>query len=769
MAQVDANNNRTEYKYDELGRRTDVTKGAKSTIASTSKTEYDKVGNVTAEIDGNTNKTQYVYDARNRQTSVIDALNPSGTTTTEYDDVGNVTSIKDPVNNTTQFVYDARNWLKSETNQLNKTRSFEYDKVGNRTQITDRNNRTRSFTYDALNRETAENWLNATNTPIRTITSTYDAASQLTSVKDPDSTYQFSYDPKGRQIGVDNTGTPGVPNVLLNYTYDDEDNLLSVKDTINGAAKGNTAYSYDTLNRVSRITQSGNGVASKRVDFGYDDIGQIKSVNRYSDLSGSQLVRGTTYTYDAKNRLDILSHGSGVSYDFDYDNGNRITKITDVDGVTNYTYDKNNQLTVANHSNSNKPDEGFSYDANGNRNSSGYQTGTNNRLNSDGKYNYAYDDEGNLIRRTEISSNKVTEYEWDYRNRLAGVVDKNVAGNVTQEVGFKYDSQNRRISKKVGNAETRFVYDRDNVLFDFTASGSNQPVLDQRYFYGTGVDQILAQESANGSVLWALSDQLGTVKDWVNNGGSVANHVVYGSFGQVVSQSNPAFGSRYGFTGREFDAETGLSYYRSRYYSPGIGRFIGEDAIGFGAGDANLYRYVGNRPVDNVDPFGLVVKGLFDRRSGILTLKDLDTGETVTVQAYSGTGDAINRPNRENDKNKGPIPAGRYDILAGPDKEFYRLDAIDSWRRNDRHEPTGREEFRLHIPGASIGCIAVGSPENRLLPKDQRNFEEWKRVANLLEKTRTVILVDNLRKRSALGVLSNFIPGIKYYGEIEVR
>ncbi|WP_449416146.1 RHS repeat domain-containing protein [Phormidium nigroviride] len=480
-----------------------------------------------------------------------------------------------------------------------------YDDVGNRTQITDRNSRVRSFTYDGLNRETAENWLNATNNPIRTITSTYDAANQLISVKDPDSTYKFSYDPKGRQIAVDNTGTNGVPNVLLNYTYDDQDNLLSVKDTINGAAKGTTAYTYDTLNRISQISQSGNGVASKRVDFGYDNVGQIKSVNRYSDLSGSQLVRGTTYTYDAKNRLDVLSHGSGVSYDFDYDNGNRITKITDVDGVTNYSYDKNNQLTVADYSSSDRADEGFSYDGNGNRTNSGYQTGTNNRLQSDGKFNYAYDDEGNLIRKTEIATNKVTEYEWDYRNRLAGVFDKDAAGDVTQEVGFKYDAMNRRIAKKVGSNETRFVYDRDNVLFDFVAEGSNQPVLDQRYLFGTGVDQLLAQEKGNGDVLWALSDQLGTVADWVDDSGSVANHVVYDAFGGVVDESDSGFGSRYGFTGRELDEETGLYYYRSRYYDGAIGRFIGEDSVGFGGGDSNLYRYVANRPLDNVDPFGL--------------------------------------------------------------------------------------------------------------------------------------------------------------------
>ncbi|WP_223300941.1 FG-GAP-like repeat-containing protein [Oscillatoria nigro-viridis] len=764
VAQVDANSSRTEYKYDDLGRRTDVTEGATTAVASTSKTEYDKVGNVTAEIDGNNNKTQFVYDARNRQTQITDALTPSGTTTTEYDKVGNVTSIKDPVNNTTQFVYDARNRLKSETNQFSKTRAFEYDKVGNRTRITDRNNRVRSFTYDALNRETAENWLNNTGNPIRTITSTYDAASQLTSVKDPDSTYQFSYDPKGRQIAVDNTGTPGVPNVLLNYTYDDEDNLLSVSDTINGAAKGNTAYTYDTLNRVSQVTQSGNGVASKRVDFGYDNIGQIKSVNRYSDLSGSQLVRGTTYTYDAKNRLDVLSHGSGVSYDFDYDNGNRITKIADVDEVTNYTYDKNNQLTVADHSNSNQPDEGFSYDANGNRTNSGYQTGTNNRLNSDGTFNYVYDDEGNLIRKTEIATNKVTEYQWDYRNRLLGVVDKDAAGNAVGNVGFKYDVMNRRISKKVGNAETRFVYDRDNVLFDFAVNASNQPVLDKRYLFGAGVDQILAQESAGGSVLWALTDQLGTVKDWVNNSGSVVNHVGYDAFGGVVSQSNPAFGSRYGFTGREFDGETGLYYYRSRYYNPGIGRFIGEDAIGFEGGDANLYRYVGNNSINSVDPSGFLVWGVYNRGNKQLLLTDASQRSApIIVNVFSGKDEAKDQPQLESVPDKGPIPKGRYEILEHTTQNWYRLDRLDSKPRNDRDDDLyGRGAFRLHPGTLSLGCITI--PNNT-----EKGRNDWDKIKNMLDLTETELVEDNLGRAAFLLSFIGRGPKLKKYGEIFVE
>ena len=62
------------------------------------------------------------------------------------------------------------------------------------------------------------------------------------------------------------------------------------------------------------------------------------------------------------------------------------------------------------------------------------------------------------------------------------------------------------------------------------------------------------------------------------------------------------------YTGRELDPESGLWYYRARYYSADLGRFIGRDPIGYGAEDYSLYRYVGNAPVDYVDPFGLVEK-----------------------------------------------------------------------------------------------------------------------------------------------------------------
>jgi RHS repeat-associated protein len=61
----------------------------------------------------------------------------------------------------------------------------------------------------------------------------------------------------------------------------------------------------------------------------------------------------------------------------------------------------------------------------------------------------------------------------------------------------------------------------------------------------------------------------------------------------------------FAYTGRERDEETGLYYYRARYYDPAVGRFVSEDPMGFAAGDTNLVKYVGNRPTTSVDPTGL--------------------------------------------------------------------------------------------------------------------------------------------------------------------
>ena len=61
--------------------------------------------------------------------------------------------------------------------------------------------------------------------------------------------------------------------------------------------------------------------------------------------------------------------------------------------------------------------------------------------------------------------------------------------------------------------------------------------------------------------------------------------------------------------GREFDAESGLYYYRKRYYDPQSGKFLQKDPKGFAGGDFNLYAYVKNNPANYIDPLGLVQTG----------------------------------------------------------------------------------------------------------------------------------------------------------------
>jgi RHS repeat-associated protein len=278
------------------------------------------------------------------------------------------------------------------------------------------------------------------------------------------------------------------------------------------------------------------------------------------------------------------------------------------DGASDFNYDNVNQVTSADHSS--QSDENYVYDENGNRTSSGYQTGPYNRMLSDGSFDYEYDAEGNRTKRTEIATGAVTDYEWDHRNRLLRVTDRSIEqGAVTGEVVHTYDVFDRWISREVDadgdgpqSSETmRFFYDGSQIVLQTDTTG----IVAHRYLWGPSVDQVLADEDANGDILWPLTNHQGTVDDLIDSSGTVVNHRVFDSYGNIASETDAAIDHLFGYTGRPFDESTGLQNNLNRWYDADVGRWLNEDVIGFAGRDENLYRYVGNRTTDRIDPNGL--------------------------------------------------------------------------------------------------------------------------------------------------------------------
>ena len=118
---------------------------------------------------------------------------------------------------------------------------------------------------------------------------------------------------------------------------------------------------------------------------------------------------------------------------------------------------------------------------------------------------------------------------------------------------------------------------------------------------------------------------MGSITSLTDETGNVVQEYKYDSFGNITYIKDISFIQPFTFTGREYDPETGLYFYRERTLNSRLGIFHQEDPIGFAGGDVNLYRYVGNNPVNFVDPLGLLLAdpnastGQFPRRNSSQT------------------------------------------------------------------------------------------------------------------------------------------------------
>ena len=660
LTETDAQGTETVYQYGtdssqgSFGQCIAVTTAYGTADAATTAYQYDPAGDLIAVSDPMSRQTHYTFDNLGRVTSEsqtsADGTSMVTVDSYTYDLDGNLLSLTDAKGNETTWAYKYNEQV-SQTNPLG-TSSYGYDLDGNLVSATDNLGRTTSYTYNALNQETTENWLNSKGKSIYTIGYSYDPEGDLLSASDPSASYAYAYNSMGENTSAAASITGLAPTATLNQSYDFDGNRTQLAATIGTTADFANSYSYDSFGEMTSVQQAGVtggvAVAPKLVNFSYNADGQFNTISRYADLAGNDLVVQAVYSYDSAQRLTGLSYTQGgttlAGYSWSYDADNEVTQMTSADGTAIYGYDHTGALTSVQYTGA-QAAESYSYDSAGNRqaaNGTSYGApGPDNEVLNDGTYSYAYDADGNCTSRTCLSnaqSNQyITLYTWDYRNRLTEVTYENNAGQITSQVAYSYDYANRLVEKIVnpGTAteqKTVFVYDGQNIALQFdgtvdgtsgnggansTANALSVANLSHRYLWGPAVDQILADEqvtspSSPGTVVWPLTDNLGTVRDLATYNAAtgtttVVNHIVYDSFGNVVSQSNAAAAAcLFGYTGQMFDQDTGLSYDLNRWYDSSTGRFMSQDPSGFFlSGDSNLYRYVGNSPTNFIDPLGL--------------------------------------------------------------------------------------------------------------------------------------------------------------------
>ena len=258
-----------------------------------------------------------------------------------------------------------------------------------------------------------------------------------------------------------------------------------------------------------------------------------------------------------------------ATYVYSYDDADRVTSETDAEGTYTYTYDNANELTGV--TRMARPLGRTATTSNGNRTGTGYSTGTDNEQTASPGYTYTYDNAGNMISATDTSTHVTTTYTYDYRNRLTEVT---TGGTVVAT--YTYNALNQRIGIKDSGTQTWTVYDGTsadaNPYADFRRlrrwSGGGS--MTERYLFGPGVvdgavvDQILARTSASGTTAWYLTDKLGSVRNIVNTSGSNLDHIVYDSFGNIVTETDASNGDRFKFAGMEYDSTTGQYYDRAK-------------------------------------------------------------------------------------------------------------------------------------------------------------------------------------------------------------
>ena len=648
---VDPEGNRTKFQYDALNRliaMIDPTGGE-------TRWSYDLVGNVTAMTDpaghvtkwkyGPTDKTVEIVDAEGHSTefkrdaagNILQIKFPGGKTyLSKLDKVYRPISITDPNGDAWRMTWDRAGLLISLTDPSSKITEFTRNVMGQVIKRSDSSGRVRAFSYDDMSqlaRAVREDGMieqysrdnlgqlkemtviaPGKTEPSLRLAYAYDRSGNLTEARNDVTTLSFKYDTRGFPIEVRDSNSKAT----IRYKHDA--NGMRKKAYFNNRLA--FAYQYDADNRLIGLTNEWNekfqfayypdGLRSELIypngvtaHYGYDKLGNLTQLT-YKDPSGAVLA-SYSYAYDEAGYVKTFKQGNETTK-YLYDDKERLIKAIPPNGpAAEYSYDSKGNIVQATGSGQDTSNASYNKD---------------NQLLKWGSETFKYDSGGRLIEFTGPDGHTNLTY-----NPLGLLTELKLPDGRTMD--FQYGPLKRRIAKRSSKETRLYVYDGLDLTWEL--DGDRKTAI--MYTHGPGLDEPLAVRK-DGKSYFLHADALGSIRLVTDSNAQPQEKLAYQPFGSTKGKDKGSGGS-YRYAGRILDRDTGLYYYRSRYYHPALARFITADPLGYLSGEHNHYVYARNNPVNYTDPFGAQP----GKKTGGLGQWVMDQGRTMMdkLEAHSMT------------------------------------------------------------------------------------------------------------------------------------
>lgn len=593
---TNANGHQTNFKYNQKGQIELVTLPDLGTYPL----EYDAVGHRTAFTDPLGNRHEMKYNGLGQ---LVEAQDPVGSKTEyQFNELGKTTSVKDANGNVTRFRHDAIGRLVRHTMSDGLSEILEYDQAGNVVRKIDVQGREIFFKYDLNDRLVERS--TATETLERY---TYTPEGQRSTVEDNRGVTRYTYDLRNRFKTL--TYPDGN---IVSYDYDSRGNVTSLEVADEANILVDLNYRYDAANRLISIEDKNGEIFS----YKYDAAGNI-SEKAYPNSVTER------FTHDSFGRLleKEVATAEGKIIDWwslKLDDAGRRVRLEESDGAWTYRYDKASRLISESFSDISGMvnERTYVYDPVGNRtHESIYKDGiemhsrkyfydSRDRLVSAGSTTFEWDSSGNLTRTPKF------RLAWDIDNRLTEIqLDSG------EKINNYYDTDGVLVKSQKENpsglkTSTRFIVDASLPVSQVLAEIDDLSNTVTTYVRGhdrvSRLHDLLAISRSEKSH-YAHSDPLMSIRLLTDHEGQPITRYSYSAFGSLVGGTEDDT-NQYRFAGEFHLPAANLYYNRARWLVPDTGRWASSDPW---PGDPAIprtlhdYAYVGNNPVNAIDPLGL--------------------------------------------------------------------------------------------------------------------------------------------------------------------